>query len=87
MMNLGLAKYRPSRSQSIKVLIVTINLLELLLSVLCGIHDLADLSRGSDFGLILLPGFVDLLLFGSFEGFRDVFNGCLNDVFILLLLL
>jgi len=33
-MNLGLAEYWPSRSQGIKVLVVTINLLELLLPVL-----------------------------------------------------
>lgn len=86
MMNLGLAEYWPSRSQGIKVLVVTIYLLELLLSVLCSIHNLADLSGGSDFSLILLPGFVDLLLFGSI-GLQDVFNGCLNQVFLLLLLL
>lgn len=86
MMNFGLAKYWPSRSQGIKVLVVAIHLLELPLSVLCGIHYLADLSCGSDFSLILLPGFVDLLLFGSFRSL-DVSNRYLNVVFLLLLLL
>ena len=85
-MNLSLAEYRPSRSQGIKVLVVTINLLELLLPILCGLHHLADLSSGCDLSLILLPGLVDLLLLGSFV-LRDVLNGRLNNVFLLLLLL
>ena len=48
------------------MLVVTINLLELLLPVLCGLHHLADLSGGCDLGLVLLPGLVYLLLLGSF---------------------
>jgi hypothetical protein len=64
-MHFGLTENRPSRSQCIKMLVVSVHLPQAFFSIFFGLHELAKLSCCCDLGFVLLPCLIDLLLLWS----------------------